>query len=462
MAHAVLTAIEESNHGETPLRVIVACDHKSVLSMAEASTERWRSSSQLSLLDGIPVSIKEDLCVDTYPCYCGATFVPEFAKNLPESNVVRKLRDAGVVIIGVTNMPVFGCNSIGSSENLVHKQPHNPHNTDFFPGGSSSGAGVSVAAGLCPISLATDGGGSGRVPAAVCGVFCLKPTQGLLHETGAFNSLFSFSSMTPLTCSPLDIAVFLDVLCNFEPDGDGNKQISAHRLNFNVLSDASTALSGLTVGVTWDWIEKADVETVSVFRSAVEKMKLLGAVMKEVKIPELEEIRVAHIITTVSELSSMMSADVEKHFYEMDPGALLVAALGQQFSATDAINAMKQRTRTIIALKSIFKEVDVIATPTTGVPIPCITPEYLTAYGKVDGKAIGDLDLFTYIANFAGVPAITVPVGVLNEELGLPVGLQLMAPWHQEPRLIQYTMAMEASGYFPLPKPKVCYNVIPN
>ena len=152
------------------------------------------------------MGIKEDFCTDTYAFFCGATFVPEFVVNLPKSNVVRRLQDAGAVIIGVTNMPELGTNSIGYCETLTHKHPRNPYNVDFFPGGSSSGSAVSVAAGLCPIALAGDGGGSARVPAAVCGQFGLKVTNDRIHEVGSYPSLFSFSVLSPISSSPLDIA----------------------------------------------------------------------------------------------------------------------------------------------------------------------------------------------------------------------------------------------------------------
>lgn len=456
VAHAVLDAIEDSNRGETALRAIVASSRTLVLSAAGASTKRWKSGLQLSLLDGVPISIKEDICTDGYACYCGATFVPELVKSAPESNVVRRLLDAGAIVIGATNMPEFGSNSIGSSENLVHKQPRNPHNTDFFPGGSSSGCAVSVAAGLCPISVGGDGGGSGRVPAAVCGIYALKLTGNLLKETGSYSSMFSFSTVCPITSSPLDLAVFMDTVCN-----SGSDHLASVPLDLSVLSDVGTTLSGMTIGIYWDWIHTADKETVAVFRKAVDEMKLLGATMTEVKIPELEELRVAHIITAITELSALTSEDMEKHFSEVGPGPLMIAAMGRSFSATESINAMKQRTRTITALKRLFdKEVDFIATPTTGCPIPRITPKYFTTYGAIDGEAIGKLDMFSFLASFTGLPAITVPIGTLNKELALPVGLQLIAPWYQEPQLIKCAMLIEASGQFPQPDPKVCYDII--
>ncbi len=457
VARVVLDAIEDSNKGEKPLRAIVASNHTQVLSMAEASSLRWKNNSQLSLLDGVPISIKEDISTEGYACYCGATFVPGIVKSMPTSNVVQKLLDAGAVVIGLTNMPEFGSNSIGSSENLIHKQPRNPHNTNFFPGGSSSGSAVSVAAGLCPISVGGDGGGSGLIPAAVCGTYALRLTGNLLSETGdSYGSKFSFSTVSPITSSPLDIAVFMDIVCNSQSDP------AVIPFNVSALSDVEATLSSVTVGVNWDWLQVADKETVTVFRQAVNKLKLLAAEVKEIKIPELEELRVAHTITAVTELSAVMSDDVDQHFSEIGPSSLMIAAMGHSFSATEFINAMKQRTRTITVLKHLFNEVDLIATPTTGCPIPCITPEYLTNYGKIDGEAIGKLNTFTFLASFTGVPAITVPIGVLNEEMGLPVGLQLIAPWYKEPWLVKLAVAIEASGHFPQLNPKVCYDIIPS
>ena len=454
VADKVLAAIEESNGRDPPLRAIIAYDRASVLSMAKASTVRWKEGSQLSLLDGIPISIKEDLNTDTYPCACGTTFIPDFMKHLPESNLVKRLCDAGAVIIGVTNMPEFGTNSVGSSENLVHEQPRNPFNTDFFSGGSSSGSAVSVASGLCPISIGGDGGGSGRVPAAVCGAFALKLTHNRLQNSG-YLSMFSFTTVSPIANSPLDIAIVLDTLCNCNSPGKASVP-----LDLNCLRAVGRNLSGVTFGVYWDWVNTADKDIVAIFREAIEKITSLGAVVKDIKIPELEEIRVAHVITAVSELASAIGVDVDKHFDCLGPGSLLVAAMGHHFSAVECVNAMKQRTRTITALEAVFKEVDVIITPTTGCPVPRITPEYLTPHGKVDGEAIGNLEIFTYLANFTGVPAITVPIGIGDQQTGLPAGLQLIASWHQEPLLIKLALSIKSSGLFPALKPKVSYSVL--
>jgi len=459
VAHSVISAIKDSNAGDKPLRAITSSNDKSLLSMAEASTERWQNGSPLSLLDGVPISINEFLLTDMYPCLVGVTFVPEFMKVAPQSKLVQRLIEAGAVIIGVTNMPEFGTNSIGSSENLVHKQPRNPYNVNHFPGGSSSGCAVSVACGLCPVSIGADGGGSGRVPAAVCGACTLIMTRSRFQSSGCFDSFFSFSSVTPIATSPLDVAIVVEELCRNEEGGTNGDLFP---LDLKYLSSREVELSGLTVGIYWEWVEAADSSTVEVFRKAVKSLAVEGIEVRPVKIPELEEVRVAHIIHTVSELSALTSVDVDKSYSSLGPSATMVAALGHCFSALEMVNALKQKTRTMTALKAIFEEVDVIATPTVGCPIPKITSEYLSGYGKLDGEAIGSLDMFTFLACFAGIPAVTIPVGVLSEEANLPVGLQLMGPWYQDEKLLKYAHAIEKSGIFPALKPEVHYEVLTN
>ena len=459
VAHSVISAIEDSSSGEKPLRAIVSSNHESLFSMAEASTERWKIGSPLSLLDGVPISIKEDFRTDLFPCLCGAVFVPEFIKVAPQSKLVQRLIEAGAVIIGAANMPELGTNSIGSSENRVHKQPRNPYNVDFFPGGSSSGSAVSVACGLCPVSIGADGGGSGRVPAAICGTCTLVMTQRRFQSSGCFAFNYSFSSVTPIATSPLDVAIVMSELSQAE---EGGAKADLCPLDLNCLTSMDVGLMGLTVGIYWEWIEAADSCTVKVFREAVEALALKGIVVRPVKIPELEEVRVAHVINSVSELSALTSVDVDRSFSSLGPSATMVAALGHCFSAVEMVNAMKQKTRTITTLEAIFEEVDVIATPAVGCPVPRITSEYLGGYGMLDGEAIGKLDMFTFLASFAGVPAITLPVGILSEETNLPVGLQLIGPWYHDEKLLKYADLIVKDGVFRELKPQVHYELLKN
>lgn len=447
VANSIMAAIEDSNSGDKPLRAIVSVNRELILSMAESSTERWKNGSQLSLIDGVPISVKEDFNINGYSCNCGAAF--NLCPINKKSSTIQKFIDLGAIIIGLTNMPELGSNSVGSCENKVHGQTRNPHNIDFFCGGSSTGCGASVAAGLCPISIGGDGGGSGRVPAAVCGVYALLFTAHLTPvDEGYYGSMFSFSTVSPITNSAADLAVCAEAIC-------GKK--SAH--DYTLFEEIGQSLSGLTVGVYTDWINKSNKENTDIFNSTIEKMKMLGAQVKNIKIPELEEVRVAHTITAVTELASANRDVIAHHFSDLGPGILIISALGQYFSAIESINAMKQRTRSIKALKSIFSTVDVIATPTTGCQIPRITSEYLTPQGSLDGDAIGKLEMFTFLSSFTGLPSITIPIGATKCE-GLPVGMQLIAPWYKDLNLVKYAVIMEASGIVSRPSPVAPYNIL--
>ena len=291
------------------------------------------------------------------------------------------------------------------------------------------------------------------------GYILLKLTQARLHHTGSHGSMFSFSTLTPITNSPLGIALALDMICNDVPESNEEVLLPSVPLELDCLGTPGTGLSGLTVGVYWDWVEAADKETVGVFHETVRKLTALGMLVKDIKIPELEELRVAHVITSVGELAALMSVDVDKNFDKLGPSALMVAALGHSFSAVESVNAMKQCTRAVTSLKAVFEQVNVIATPTVGCPAPRIMPEYLGGYGKLDGEAIGLLDIFTFLANFTGVPAITVPIGILNKK-NQPACRDAIAPWYQEAKLIKYAHLLDSSGEIPALKPKILYKVL--
>ena len=452
IARAAIRAIERSNESVPPLRAVVAFDRQSVMKMAEASAERWRTGSTLSLLDGVPVSIKDDFKTDFgYQCRIGNNFIPEICSLMENSNVVEKLCDAGAVIIGVTNMPEFGCSSIGTNLNTNYQTPCNPHNTEYFTGGSSSGAASSVAAGLCPVAIAGDGGGSGRVPASFCGLVSLKPTKGLVEETGSYPAMISPSCFSPITASVLDAAIVMDVLCNgnyFDPS-------NSEALSLKGLGQSS-GLAALKVGVYWEWFEKADPENVAICKHALKQLQSLGVELKEIRIPEVEESRKALLVTILTELSSLLKVDLDKHFEDIGAEAKLAIALGLQFSGVEVINALKQHTRITAILNAIFDEVDLIATPTTGCAIPKITPD-LYPYGKIDAQSTGAIEQYTTLASFAGIPAISIPVG-FREESKIPVGLQLIAPMFQEKLLLQVAWEIESSGKFPLRKPAIWFD----
>ncbi len=447
IAKAVLAAIEDSNAAHPPLRAIVDSNREVVLAMAEASTERWRTGKTLSVLDGIPVAVKGAFLIEPYLFRNGAVFVPEIAKGTPEAEIVVKLKVAGAVIIGVANMQEFGLGLLGSNPNHLHLTARNPYNPQHYAGGSSSGSAVSVAAGLCPIAIGTDGGGSVRAPASVCGVVGIKPTNGCVDSTGALPITHSISAPGCIGASVLDTAIALDVISR---ETEGDKKL----LSLEGLGEAG--LEGVTVGVYWEFFEHADEEIVVRCKQAVNQLQSLGATIVEIKIPELEENRIAHVVTIVTEILSALAVDVDKHFHKFNLESLL--PLGAcNFKAVEFVNAQKQRTRALESLKHLFKDVDMIVTPGTA----CLAPEILKAslpWGEIDDYSSGRLQRFSFLANLTGIPGLVLPVGYTSG--GLPIGLQLMGRWYEERVLLKAAWALENSGAFPLKKPHVFYDLI--
>ena len=450
VAGAVLAAIENSNALRPPLRAIVSTKRDVVMAMAEASTQRWKDGTPLSLLDGVPVAVKGELHVEPYDFFSGAVYVTELAGGVREAALVQKLKNAGAVIIGIANLQEFGTGTLGSNPNWRHLTARNPYNTAHYPGGSSSGSAVSVAAGLCPIAIGTDGGGSIRIPAALCGVVGLKPTFGLVDFAGCLPVAHSVGVAGPLSSSVLDAAIALNVISR-ETDGDRTFS-SLHGLG-------DTKLDGVKVGIYWEYFTHAEEEIVSKVNPVVSQLRELGAEIVSIKIPELENSRIAHLATIISEMAGNLAIDTDKHFDEFNLETLMVVAGGMGISAIEYINAQKQRTRAVTSLKHLFKQVDVILTPATACVAPLIRAAAVPN-GESNLEVSGQLLNFAFLCNLCGNPGLVMPVGYTAG--GLPISVQLMGGWYEEGLLLRVGMALERSGSFPLKKPQVFYDILSN
>ncbi|XP_022794947.1 fatty acid amide hydrolase-like [Stylophora pistillata] len=183
IAQRVIEIINDTEKQNPKLRAIVQHDEDEILKMAAESTKRYAEGNPLSFMDGIPVATKEEYLVVPYYTRCGTTFMGR-TRSTEDAHIVKKLRMGGAIIIGITNMHEVGIGTTGNNPNRLHGIPRNPYNVNHYTGGSSSGSAVAVAAGLCPVSLGTDGGGSIRIPAAACGVVGIKASCGRISTSG--------------------------------------------------------------------------------------------------------------------------------------------------------------------------------------------------------------------------------------------------------------------------------------
>nr|XP_005993677.2 PREDICTED: fatty acid amide hydrolase-like [Latimeria chalumnae] len=250
VAENVIQALENSDQSGTPLRAIVQWEREQILKMAAASTVRYRDGKPLSVLDGIPVCLKESIRVVPYFCRGGTAYLGTRPEE-EDAAVTKKLREAGAVIIGLANMHELGIGTLGCNPNKFHGTARNPYSPQHYPGGSSSGSAVAVAAGLCPLAIGTDGGGSIRIPSSFCGVVGLKGTFGRISDHGTLPVSYSTVSIGPMCSSVLDTAVAFAMLAGPDPKYPYGLQQPPLCFDGIFASD----LKGVKLGIDWDFFK---------------------------------------------------------------------------------------------------------------------------------------------------------------------------------------------------------------
>ncbi|NXL43436.1 FAAH hydrolase, partial [Podilymbus podiceps] len=456
VAKNIIAMLEDCDKSTPSLRAIVQWDQEQIMLMAEASTARYRNKCTLSYLDGIPVCLKEEFKVVPYHHRVGTVYLGTDPET-EDATVAKKLREAGAIIIGVSNMHELGTGTTGCNPNRYHKIPRNPYKPNHFTGGSSSGSAAAVAAGLCPVAIGTDGGGSVRIPASFCGVltailFCLG-TFGRISAHGSLPLSYSTVSVGPICTSVVDAAIVYSILA--EPDPlypYGLKQPKA------TLPDMCTPdLKGLKLGVDWTFFKVTHTaRALPVLYSAVEHLKSLGASVVEVSLPEMEEVGVAHVICILSEMRDFLQPDFNKHFQEMNLDTRANLALASQFTALDYITANRQRTRSMNFLRDIFTTVNCILTPAVASTAPRIYESDLLTGSSNLSFTVRSMR-FMQLGNFTGIPGLVVPVGYSTA--GLPIGFQVMAKWWDEALLLRIGLKLEQFRY-QTKKPSIYYDIL--
>jgi Asp-tRNA(Asn)/Glu-tRNA(Gln) amidotransferase A subunit family amidase len=448
-ARKLIESITESERGDKPLRAFLAYNSDDIMSQAEASEERFRHEKPLSVLDGIPITVKDQLDVKGYPTTDGTSFLGK-SPALEDSTAIARLRKTGAIIAGKTNMQELGMGVSG--HNSHHGVVRNPYNTDHYTGGSSSGSAAAVAAGLGVASVGADGGGSIRIPSALCGVVGLKPTYGRISMHVNSPLCWSVEHFGPISATVADTAILYSALAGPDP-----ADTASLRQPPPVLPDIDTTdISNLTIGIFPEWFNHADSEIVSICESLVKQMESMGLKTREISISGLESGRVAHTITIASEIASGVEKYYKSHRHDYGLDLRLNLAMVRKFSSSDYLKSQRVRTRMMAEFKRVFSEVDVIITPATGIVAPAI-PESTLPEGESNLTELFEIMRFMFPANLTGLPAISFPAGYTNA--GLPVGIQAIGNAWQEHTLLRLAAAAETvverkapSKYFDLLK----------
>ncbi|HLL02050.1 MAG TPA: amidase [Myxococcaceae bacterium] len=429
VARRIHEAIERIDSGKHRLGLFVARKPEEVLRAAEAAAERLRAKAPLSVLDGIPVVLKDEIDLAGFPTTLGTRFRTQVATR--DSTVAARLKAAGAVILGKVNMNEIGINPIGL--NPHHGAARNPWNPGHMTGGSSSASGAAVAAGLCPLSVGADGGGSIRIPAALCGIVGLKATWGRIPETGVPPLCWNVGHVGPMGLTIDDVAAMYALLSG----PDGHDIVAKTQPPHHLSGYENASLEGVRLGICWPYFEDADADVVARCKEAVKALTDAGARVVEIPPPDLNTVLWTHSCIILSEMAESMLPERPSEF-GLDSRTNL--AIGRHFRATDLVHALRHRHRLTRELLSLMVDVDVIITPSTATTAPVI-PEATLPAGESNLPVVDALMRFVRLANLTGCPALSVPAGF--DRAGLPVGVHLMGRPYEEHLLLRLGRVVE-------------------
>jgi Asp-tRNA(Asn)/Glu-tRNA(Gln) amidotransferase A subunit family amidase len=395
-----LAAAADNDRRQPPMRTFIALDAADARAQADQATLRYQQGRALGPLDGVPLAIKDEFDVRGYPTTLGTSFLGGAPATRDVESVAR-LRAAGAILFGKANMHELGV--LPSGFNLHHGTARNPFDPARDTGGSSSGSGAAVGAGLVPIALGNDSGGSVRIPAAICGVAGLKPTFGRVPTAGVALLNWSMECSGPLGATVGDVATALAVL-------DGQP-----------LALPTVEPKRLRLGVSEAWWKLARDEAAAPARAAVER---LGATVVPVELPHIE---LAHAIG-VATFSVEAAASTEAYWRAdrpLAPSTRVVLESGRGIAAVGFVKAQRVRALLAADFERALAAVDVLVTPTTAAAAPRYRDDTL-AGGELNEESAREMTCFTMPLNLTGLPGMSVPCGYTDGD-GMPVGLQIIA-----------------------------------
>lgn len=422
--------LREMKHCDPAYNAFITVTKERALKKAKRLEKKWNRGKNPGLLFGIPLSYKDNLATKGVRTTNGSEIYSNFVPERTAS-VIRRANKEKAIMLGKNNMHEF---ALGITSNNPHYGPvRNPWNIEYSPGGSSGGSAAAVAANLSVASIGTDTGGSVRIPAASCGIAGLKPTYETLSTSGVDFVSWTMDHVGPLAANMEDLAIMMDALT-------GSKNYSRHLID---------TIRGMRIGVPVNFFnEHIEEETLRLYQEALAVLERLGAVSVEVDTSFLYGYQEYGLIIAAAEAGYVHRHDIACCLAEMgaDVRAILEASL--DITSLQYLTALQKKEEYTQAFKRIFKQVDVLATPTLPIPPRRIGVESVT-FGSYTESIFDAMTRYTEIFNMTGMPALTLPCGITKQEQ-LPVGLQLIADHRREALLIRtgYTYEQSELGGF--------------
>jgi len=427
------------------LNAFITVDADKTLAEA-AAADAARAAGQAGLLTGVPLAVKDIFCQQGWKTSCGSKMLDNFIAPY-DAHVIERIRAAGLVTVGRTNMDEFAMGS--ANENSYYGAVKNPWDLAAIPGGSSGGSAAAVAARLAPAALGTDTGGSIRQPASHCGITGIKPTYGVVSRYGMVAFASSLDQGGPMAQTAEDCALLLNVMAGF----DGRDSTSLERPTEDYTRELNNSLAGLKVGLPKEYFAAGlSADVARVVDAAVAELKKLGAEVVEVSLPNTELSIPAYYVIAPAEASSNLSrydgvryghraADYKDlaDMYEKSRAEgfgsevkrrILVGTYVLSHGYYDAYYLKAQKVRRLIAddFKRAFEECDVILGP--------VAPTAAFNIGEKSNDPVEMYlsDIYTLSVNLAGLPGMSVPAGFAAN--GRPIGLQIIGNYFSEAKML--------------------------
>ncbi|MDT7787768.1 MAG: aspartyl-tRNA(Asn)/glutamyl-tRNA(Gln) amidotransferase subunit [Pseudonocardiales bacterium] len=437
-------------------------DTEGALAQARKVDEAVKAGEQVGALAGVPLALKDVMTTEGVPTTVGSKILEGWIPPY-DATVTRKLKEAGIVILGKTNMDEFAMGS--STENSAYGPTGNPWDLTRIPGGSGGGSSAALAAGQAPLAIGTDTGGSIRQPGAVTGTVGVKPTNGGVSRYGLVAFSSSLDQAGPCARTVLDAALLHEVIAGYDHMDSTSINTPVPPVVAAAREGLKGDLSGLRIGVVTQFSGEGYQQGVlRSFEAAVSQLKELGAEIADVSCPSFDYALPAYYLIAPSECSSnlarfdamryglrvgddgtrsteeVMSLTREAGFGPEVKRRIMIGTYALSSGYYDAYYGSAQKVRTLITqdFAKAFEKFDVLISPTTP------TTAFKIGERANDPMAMYKADLCTIPANLAGTPAMSVPSG-LSDEDGMPVGLQIMAPALQDHRMYRVGAAYEAA-----------------
>lgn len=410
-------------------------EEEELLKEAAEADKRWKEGKNYSLIDGLPVAVKDNIVMRGLPTTCGSKVLEGYLPPY-EATVVEALRRAGAILLGKTNMDEFAMGS--TSETSAYVKTRNPFDLERVPGGSSGGSAAAVAGGMAPLALGSDTGGSIRQPAAFCGVVGIKPTYGLVSRYGLVSYASSLDQIGTFSKDVFGAALLL----NFIAKKDEKDSTSLYSYEGDYVEELKKSIKGKKIAYFPEFLgEGIHPEIKRNFEESLKLLEGLGAVTEEVAFPAVKSMIAAYYFIATAEAASNLErydgvkygfrSDKQRNYEEMLLSSrsfgfgkevkkrIMLGNFVLSSGYYDAYYRKSQKVRTYIMkeLEKVFLDYDIVAAPTT--------PDVAFRFGEgtSDPMKLYLSDITTVLANLAGVPALSVPSGVVHQ---MPVGLQLI------------------------------------